>query len=420
MLKSKKTRTISVLLFLLFNINSFSQTDNGSLRNNALKIYLDCERCDIDYMKREISFVNYVRDTKEAQVHIMITRQNAGNGGKKYDILFLGQKDFKNQNDTLSFVSMADNTEDEIRGKQLRFIKLGLIKYVSHTKLAELLEINYTKNDDTKSELVKDKWDNWIFNVRANSWFRGESSYSNLYFLSSISAERVTPDWKIIFEAGSNYSKNKYIIGEDATLITEKKSLKGGAVVVKSLNEHWSAGGMFDVGSSLYSNYNLYTTIYPAIEYNIFPYSNSSVKQLTIRLGAGYKYADYIDTTIYLKSYEHLGLSKLALAYKITKKWGSINTSVTAKSFLHDLRKYNIDAQTDLRIRIIKGLSFNLSGGGSLIRNQLNLRKEETSYEDLLLKQKEIASNYSYWMSAGLSYTFGSIYNNVVNPRFDN
>jgi len=51
---------------------------------------------------------------------------------------------------------------------------------------------------------------------------------------------------------------------------------------------------------------------------------------------------------------------------------------------------------------------------------QLNIPKTSASYEDILLKQKEIASDYSFWMSAGLSYTFGSIYNNVVNPRFNN
>jgi len=28
-------------------------------------------------------------------------------------------------------------------------------------------------------------------------------------------------------------------------------------------------------------------------------------------------------------------------------------------------------------------------------------------------------TDYNLWINAGLSYTFGSIYNNVVNPRFN-
>ncbi len=425
MSKTKNSLTISILLTLLFNINTFGQTDTTSLRNDALKIYLDCEypdygSCDIDFMKRDISFVNYVRDSKEAQVHILIARQNAGNGGKKYDILFLGQKEFENQNDTLSFVSLADNTEDEIRDKQLKYLKLGLIKYVSHTKLGELLEINYTKTENANNEEVKDKWDSWIFKLSSQTWLRGESSYSNYYLWSNISAERITPDWKIEFRAGNNLSQSNFVIDENETYTTINKSYYGKGLIVKSLNDHWSAGGRIRIGSATFNNFDLYANVFPAVEYNIFPYSESSIKQFTFRLETGYEYADYIDTTIYDKTTEHLFKSELSAAYKVTKKWGNINTSISGLTLMHDLSKYNIDLRTSLSIRLIKGLSVQLSGGGSFIRNQISLRKNSVSYEEILLRQQQISTDYSFWMSAGLSYTFGSIYNNVVNPRFDN
>jgi len=38
--------------------------------------------------------------------------------------------------------------------------------------------------------------------------------------------------------------------------------------------------------------------------------------------------------------------------------------------------------------------------------------------EEILLHRKELETQYQYYISFGLSYTFGSIYNNVVNPRF--
>ncbi len=40
--------------------------------------------------------------------------------------------------------------------------------------------------------------------------------------------------------------------------------------------------------------------------------------------------------------------------------------------------------------------------------------------EQILLKKKELETQYSYYSQVGLTYTFGSIYNNVVNPRFRN
>ena len=40
--------------------------------------------------------------------------------------------------------------------------------------------------------------------------------------------------------------------------------------------------------------------------------------------------------------------------------------------------------------------------------------------EEILLRRKELETNFEYFTSFGFTYTFGSIYNNVVNPRFGN
>lgn len=62
----------------------------------------------------------------------------------------------------------------------------------------------------------------------------------------------------------------------------------------------------------------------------------------------------------------------------------------------------------------------NFGGGASMIHDQLSLVKQNLTYDQILLQRKEIATQYEYYLSFGLSYTFGSIYNNVVNPRFGN
>jgi hypothetical protein len=69
-------------------------------------------------------------------------------------------------------------------------------------------------------------------------------------------------------------------------------------------------------------------------------------------------------------------------------------------------------------VRLIKGLSLNLFGGASRIRDQLSLPKGSASLEEVLLRRRALATGYSFYRSVGLSYTFGSIYSNVVNPRF--
>jgi hypothetical protein len=55
-----------------------------------------------------------------------------------------------------------------------------------------------------------------------------------------------------------------------------------------------------------------------------------------------------------------------------------------------------------------------------MIHDQLGLPKGGASTEEILLQTKRLSTQYTYYSSFGLSYTFGSIYNNVVNPRFGN
>ena len=89
-----KSKIILLSIFQLFIINLFAQENEINLREKALNIIIDCDYCDLEYIKREISFVNYVRDTKEAEVHILISQQDAGNGGEKYSFYFIAQKDY--------------------------------------------------------------------------------------------------------------------------------------------------------------------------------------------------------------------------------------------------------------------------------------------------------------------------------------
>ena len=48
----------------------------------------------------------------------------------------------------------------------------------------------------------------------------------------------------------------------------------------------------------------------------------------------------------------------------------------------------------------------------------MGLRKGDASLDEVLLRRTELATDFEYSMSLGLSYTFGSVYSNVVNPRF--
>jgi hypothetical protein len=158
----------------------------------------------------------------------------------------------------------------------------------------------------------------------------------------------------------------------------------------------------------------------PGIEYDVYPYSESTRHQLRILYTAGYSFINYMDTTIYNKIRENLWSHSLSASYEVVQKWGNINIVAEYRNFFHDWSKNNLSLTAYLDLRIAKGLTVSFVGSGSMVHDQLGLVREGLTVDQILLQRKEQATQFEYFTSFGFTYTFGSIYNNVVNPRFGN
>ncbi|NOR45254.1 MAG: hypothetical protein GQ534_06665 [Candidatus Delongbacteria bacterium] len=410
----------SLFLLCLTLALSFFAEEN----NHAPKIYIDCNYCDLDYVRSEIKFVNYVIDRKVADVFIMITSETTGSNGQNYTVEFNGQSKFINKNDTLQFATQQDDTDDIVRQKLVKCLKLGLISYISHTSLSEDIIINY--NPKTAKEITPDDpWDSWVISLTTHGNMNSQKSYDSYWAFGSVNIKRVTDEWKINTSIYGDYSEeNYYSYDENDNMIssgTDSYFLRGQnfyALVVKSIDEHWSAGASGSVSSSTYSNYQYRTSAYPAIEYNIFPYSESNSKELKCLYKAGWTFAKYNETTIYNYNAEGRFNQSLEISMEIKKPWGSIETNLTGSNYFFDIEKNRLDIFSAISLNVVKGLSVSLYGRYSIIHDQLNLPRGERDPEELLLKKNELATQYTFWSSVGISYTFGSIYNNVVNSRF--
>jgi hypothetical protein len=393
--------------------DTVSQSD--SLRKDAVRFFLDCDECDINHIRREIPYVNYVRDVKEAQVYVLITEREAGNGGREYTFIFEGQHDFRGMHDTLKFTSMPDDTEDQIRSRQLQILKIGLMRYVAHTPLIN--EIGISHSNRLQAEEVTDRWNNWVFELRFSPHFEGEETYKETSLNNSLSVMKITEDWKLEFDLEHEYQRISYDYEDTSyTAFRNEEDLEN--LIVKSINEHWSFGGEINFRSSTFRNYKFQAELLPAIEYNIFPYSQSTYRQLRILYGIGYATNHYNDTTIYDRINEGLFIHSLRMGYKVIQKWGSIDISLESSNYLHDFSKNRIELGGHVDIRIVKGLSFSFFGQVARVRDQISLAKGELTEAEILLRLQEMATGYYYHAGIGISYTFGSIYNNIVNPRF--
>ena len=425
-MNSKKS-LVFLITIALFSFSSIAQTNQAdslkkdSILIDALKVYLDmgtCYYCDYSYIRKEIDYVNYVRDPKESQVHVIIAEIATGSGGREFDFTFIGKKELKGLNDTIKQATSVNNTQDENRKEIVRILKMGLMRYAMKTPSNKLIEIK-SNLPESANEKVEDKWKSWVYNVNLSGYGQGEKNYTQLQIWSSLSARKVTPNWKVSFSGSNSYREAKYVYDDTTIIRTYRRSYYFNHNNVKSLGKHWSAGYFYSFNNDTYSNMELGNNLSLGIEYDVFPYEKSSSKLITFRYKIGSEYNQYFDTTIYNKLNETLFSHSLGMGMNFITKWGSANTSLGYSNYLHDFSKNNLYINGNVNVRLFKGLSLNAYLYLSVIHDQLALPKGGASFEDVLLQQQQLATQYSYYFNFGLTYTFGSIYNNVVNPRFD-
>ena len=75
------TILLIVMAFLIAK-NADATRPKSYTETEEVNVYLDCKTwCDVNYIKREISFVNYVVDRFDANVYLMISGRQTGAGG---------------------------------------------------------------------------------------------------------------------------------------------------------------------------------------------------------------------------------------------------------------------------------------------------------------------------------------------------
>jgi hypothetical protein len=417
--KSLRVTTVASILFFVCSAANpirAQQTDSDNLKKSAPRVFIDCNYCDLDFIRTEITFVNYVRDRKDAQVHVLITEQSTGSGGTEYTLSFSGQEEFKGNDNVLRYVSGKTDTAAEIRSGLVKMLKIGLVGYAGRTPIADRISVSF--QDKAKTTSVKDKWNFWTFSLSGLAYFNGEKLSRSYLLNGSFSANRITPGFKFRTSYSATRNTDRFSYG-DTAIVSTTKNHNYFLLGVKSVTDHWSVGGGLNAYSSTYSNIKLAIKPAPAVEYNFFPYSESTRRQLRVLWKPGYHSYHYREETIYNKTDEGRWGQSLYVAFELKEKWGTMSNSFEAFHYYDDPKKNHLQLYSELSLRLYKGLSFNLYGNFSRIHDQLSLRKGDATYEEVLLRQRQLATSYSYYAQIGLSYSFGSIFSNVVNPRFN-
>ncbi len=407
---------------LLFSLASSGQLPAG----DKLRVFIDCSNtfCDRDYIRSEIKVVDFLRDRLAANVHVLITSQRAGGGGRQYQLIFYGQNSFKQYNDTLQFITDATASDDEKRREIVQYLKLGLAPLIAKTGFASAVNISMSNNKIPSgiSKPATDKWNYWVFRLRLNGEFNFDKVYKSSRINTNLSANRTTKKSKIEFGLYRSNEKSIYQYEDSAgTTKYEVKNSNYGIYnsMVKSITEHWSYGYQARYSNNTFSNFRRKLYINPALEYNIFRYSDVNNKFFVLRYGLDITSNKYYDTTLFNKTKETLLGHAFSAAITLNQKWGTLNSGLLYHAYFNDLSLNQLSARINLEGRITGNLSLDFYSRGSLVHDQINLVKGNVSAEDVLSRRRQLGSSFNIETFFGITYRFGSKLNNFVNPSFE-
>jgi hypothetical protein len=418
-------RAARLLVFVCLTLGGAAAFAQGQAATPAVpvRIFIDCNNtpCDSDFFRTEITFVDHVRDRQTADVHLLMTGQSTGSGGREITFSFFGQGRFKGRDYVLKESFVVAASDDAVRRGMVRVMSLGLVPYVLGGPGSERLQVTQQPAAGAATAaatLSRDPWNRWSFRMNVNGNASGESSSESYNISTNLSANRVTDESKVNVNANMNYRQSTFELPDGRTFISPNRDFGFNGLYVKSLGGHWSAGLRGSWNSSTFSNQNWAWSGGPAVEWNLFPYSESTRRILTFNYSVRSRVWDYREVTIFGKLHEARMSQALDTTISMRQRWGTLGSSVEVASFIPDVAKNHVSVWGDVSLNLFRGLSLSLYANLESVRDQISLPAGEATSEEVLVNQRQLATSYRYYTFFGVSYSFGSIFSPIVNPRF--
>jgi|AntRauTorckE6833_2_1112554.scaffolds.fasta_scaffold00035_43 hypothetical protein len=385
-----------------------------------LALFLDCDFCDETFIRQEMSYLDHVRDREVADVHVLVTREGTGSGGEAQIIDVIGLGIFDGLDFSTVFNTPANATEAEERTGFLRTLEAALVPYLMQTPMRDRLRVDIapSKVDPVDQKpTTEDPWNHWTIETYADGSADFESRQRSFDTRYGVYVSRVTEEWKLQLRPFFNYNYDRFE-REEGTITSTAQRNGFTSYAVRSISPHWSVGAYGDVLTSTFSNVDWRYRFMGAVEWSLYSYREANRRQLTVAYRLGASHISYQDTTIYNETKQQLPQHLLNGGYRVVQPWGGIEVGVNASQYLHDLSRYSILFNAGFEIRVTKGLSVEIGGFLELIHDQINLPKGSADLEEVLLRRRQLETNYEAGLSFGFRYRFGSLLNNVVNTRF--
>ena len=416
---------LSSLRCLLWRLTSFFllffTLSPPSMAHANLAVFLDCKKgsCDRDFIKRELPFIDFVRDRKDSQVHVIVTRQRTA-GGRQHELIFYDSEDFQNSAYQLRSASLKTDTKDQIRRGVLAKLQLGLTPYLLQTDLADSLSVSFEQIDRQnpgEARIERDPWNGWVFRSEVGAKMEEEDSREEEEHWGNFSGSRITDDWRLGFGMGHRKKTRTFLLDDGSILIDETIKQYLSSQIVKSLSPTWSVGAAISSGQSSFNNIDRGNRLAIATEYNLFPYSLSAEKALTFGYYLGVNQFKYDELTIFGLKEETKANHGAFADFDFDQPWGNLSIGLYSAMMLDDPSLYRVTLDGYVRYRLARGLSVRLWGESALVKDQIYLANISASTSDILLGSSALDTDSKTKIGLSLEYTFGSAFSSIVNNR---
>lgn len=402
-----------------------------SQEEQGLRVYLDCSGrrrgiCDLSLYRQQITFVNWVREPQDAQTLVILTSQDSG-GGRRYTLDFLGQQGLEGMEDQLVYDALVTDVEDETVRGLIRTLRLGLVRYMAAAGLGEGIDVQVTaarEASETSQQQVSpedDPWNFWVFDIEVDASLQSEDLQTQKDLGFGLSANRTTEAWRFNLSADGDFEREEFELPEDdgsvTTITNDQDRWDLSALAVKTLGAHWGGGAELVANNSTQLNRKLLVGLGVGAEYNYFPYSESNRRVLLARYVVNTSRVAYQDTTVFGRLEETVFQHEVSLNYEAREPWGNANIGMGLSQYLDRTDAWSFDVRGDIRYRVFRGFSVNLEGHYRRVHDQIYLSQEDLSEEDILLGRRRLPTESELELQIGVSFTFGSIFNNAVNER---
>jgi hypothetical protein len=419
--------TVSVILAPVAGALSAQQAP-ASQNLSRPSIFFDCDgpRCnEREYFRTEIDWVNWVNVRENADVHVIMTSQQTGGGGRAYQVDLVGVDGSGDYEDQVIYTARNTDTDRETLDGISHAMAVALARFAVEAGFRGVVQLTAVRQAGidpaarvVSAQEVDDPWNLWTFRLNGSGSVDGEETEETTRLSSGFSATRVTPTWKLDFDGSVNFSKRRQDLDDGAVFRDENTDWSATQLVVYTIADHWSIGTRSEARKSRIVNQRLRLAFEPAIEYSVFPYEEATRRSLTAFYRIGPTYYEYDDSTAFGEIEETRFRHSLDLELSQRQPWGEASVSVNGATFLHDTDLHSITTQGNVEYRIFRGLSVNARATVGWVRDQIYLSARGRTDEEALLNLIRGSQDFDYCVSFGFTFQFGSVFNNVVNNRF--